>query len=499
VPKLFCCYCKHPLKSSPVCPDCDQDNEVAFKNTNFDEQVVHTVMRSYGMAEHDGMGAIYLPIRDGAVPVTVSLAAPTPRQVRDLHQWIYRWCNFSPKMYTLPLATEYLNSVREGKLLLPHISYFTSRPLLLRSADGQKLYCPKIEKARDRMFEEEGVFYTGPAYEPNDTNWFDAWLDTFRYSTEDSRQALKQYILSALVQRLLPPGKMPMLVFSAEKPGAGKTTTAQMILAMFGDGILEFGWGKAKHKVNEIPRLLMDPRYAGLLLDNLTAQAPALLVACPELASLITKSELAVTRLYESIGTVTLDNYFLFIATANNPKLAPELFKRSVFCELDKEKPQCEEWEKTWLSPKRKALVIGSAMRMAIDNWAKGRYAASDPPDNYRFNDWYAVTARLVQDDPIIVPDVCSVIPSIDLALDTVWGYYGGGGEHMTLNQARDYLNSGAGPALKEFREQGDSSEREMIADIERFSREFKLFNHEGELCVLKKSNSSSLKQSVRL
>jgi hypothetical protein len=484
------------MDAGTVCPSCSKDNAQAFKSANYSETIVHSMMLEHGAAYHAGLQALFLPLRDGEVASITSLAAPSNRQLKDLHGWIVRWCKFSRKMYTQEDAFEYLNSVREGQLVLPRITSFSSRPMLLKHEDGH-LFAPTVSGVRDRLFESEELFYTGEGIVPNDTDWFDRWMDTFKVNNEESRRVVEQYVLTALLQRLLPPGSMPMLVFAAADSSAGKTTTAEMILGMFGQGVLQVPWDKVRNSMEGVPRMLMDPRYAGLVFDNLASVRPNIMVSSSGLAAITTREALTVMRLYESIGSVALANHYLYLATANNPKLVTELFNRSIFCELDDNKPQCEDWKATWLAPERKALVLGSAVRRAMDNWAKGNFPC-DQPQGYRFNDWYRTAARLLQAEPVIVPRGCSVIAPIDLALETVWGYYGGEADDMKLETALEHLNTGAGSALKEFREQGLWSVARAEYDLDKYGTKFNLFTKEGESWISPKSANTSPKSNVR-
>jgi hypothetical protein len=303
-------------------------------------------------------------------------------------------------------------------------------------------------------------------------------LQSFKCNSDEDRQVLRGWLLSTLVQPMLPPGKFPILLICADHPGAGKTATAELIGGILGSSInvgLKKGWNA------DIERRLLEPKLRLVLMDNLATKAHQAVIDAPDLARLATAVGHSTKALYR-VGNADVPNYILWAATANRPALSSELTDRSAVVSILRDAPIQEAWESYWLG--RRDELLADMLWEAIEAWKAHVPFEGKIPRGHRFPEWYRITARLLGRPPIMYPKHMFLTPPIQIALDALWSNSQITEDWVSVDDIEAVL---AGPQFGVLKELGrqtsftaDSIEQEML----KFTTSHQLETRDGVLGI---------------
>jgi len=398
--QLICPSCQEPLEGSFCKNDlCDFKGDVStkFKNTEMiDPLSVLKGLAGTGRVHYDPVSESF--ILRGAIDMptfAVRLAGESPVKVSQFAEHVRYWLKYTPRQYSARHAEKtLLFACQTGHAPIPTIAWAGDYPILQHSRETDLLYFPSIISDSSRVM---GTFlYTGAPVTATDHNGlFDQWLATFRCATPGDREVLRAWCIGAMCQSMIPNGGVPGLLIVAHDNGAGKTASADMLAAIFG-GSLNVYW--ASENEEAFTRKVLGGRKRLVLIDNLVAEGNTRTVNSSTLASLMTRAELTVKRLFVSAGTATCDNRFLYLLTANAPMMSPELLSRVIVLSLDKQVTSSPDWIKTWA--KQRIALLEDLMWYCTTRWRDGPGPATEVTS--RFPLWDMVVARVSRRVPTL-------------------------------------------------------------------------------------------------
>ena len=488
MPDYVCPRCKEELKSR-VCEGCDLDLDMLFKDTRFEPPALHEHLMAAGAFYDTGTKSIVIPRAEDVPPVEAAFV----RQGADLNPlywWFVTECQLPSRRFTTRYVQAYLSQYGAGHMALPKVEYYGDRPQLF--LDEDRLFWPNPSSAATRRVPCARFFYSGPELTPKRTGASEEFLASTKCANQEAQDALKGWMMGALLQSFLPPGGVPLLFLAANDNGSGKTTMATLLGSLFGGSILLPLAGL--NDFNGLIRQSMDPSCRTLIFDNLTPPLGQQIIHSPEIAAVLTQRQISVKTLFATRGATKIPNRVLYIATANKPILSCELLTRSVAVSMDCERPSSEDWEAKWLG--RRNELLEDLMAEALENWPKGPLPEyTSVPPNYRFCDWYKAVARALQKEPTLYPSQMTIVPPLDfviqhaLACDEV--------AVLPITGLLEFLTTTRLRACRDIAQQRDWTVEKIREELFLYDSAYELFTNEGGVeCVRPRSGDISPKTS---
>lgn len=420
---LVCPSCKEPLKGSrcenPLC-DVEDVSALFGSSDGTDPESVARGLAGTGRVFYNVSSEALVLRGDLSTPcISIPLGDPEGRGQSAITLFIQKTLGLSPKQYDDRKTREFVFRVHQvGPSPIPTVAGVNDYPMLMLHRDTDSLYFPDITTDLGRMMGDD--LYTGPPLHPRDYGGlFEGWLETFRCASTEDRDVLRGWCLGALMQRLVPPGGFPGLLIAAHNNGAGKTASAEMLAAVLGRALNVY-WPSIVDE-EAFMRKVVSNQCRIVLVDNMTPEGDRRIIDASNLASIITRARFVVKRLYASTGSVSSENRNLYVLTANQPSLTPELMSRVVVLSLDKTTAFSSDWIKIWSA--RRVELLEDMMHLCITKWKEGPTDIVDR--QYRFPEWSAAVSRVLRRAPTLRSPRPAVVSSYSWALEYMLGLQG--------------------------------------------------------------------------
>jgi hypothetical protein len=414
--KYVCPACQQELKGR-VCSDsdCGCDLDVLFKDLRFEPDALHDILLASGFFYNTGTKSYMMHTAEGVPPIEISAHKPS-QDLERLLWWFITEQSYPKSKFTKGYLQAYMSVASARRVNVPRIDHFGDRPQLFLIND--ELTWPNPDSMLSRLIPEASFYYSGPVLNPKRNGEFEKFLASFKCPDDESRHVLRGWIVGAFLQSLCPPGGVPMLLFTADGNGTGKTGCARVLSYLLGGGLIQH-WPDIKC-AEEMARKIMDPSCRVIVFDNLSPARNETMIHAPGMAALITNAVVAVKTMFVSRGMTTVPNYYLYMGTGNKPILACELFSRCVLSALSNDIKSTDNWERDWMN--KRVPLLEDIMAYILENWAKGPVDCLNMPPGYRFRDWYKAVAQAMQQEPTLHPTHMETTPPLDYLLDETMG-----------------------------------------------------------------------------
>lgn len=405
---LFCPRCRQPMDgrkcTNTNCDITDVDH-VPRQASDTDPAAVLAGLAGTGRVLFD-LSSESLIIRGAPnMPVTpVSVNTPDSGAFATVAHFVATVLGYSPDQYKPDKARSLLSYIHQnGPDPLPTVTETGDYPCLMHDQKDDSLYFPVISTDLSRLMGSS--LYTGVPLTPQDHGGlFEQWLSSFRCATPEDKEVLRAWCVGALLQRLIPSGGFPGLLIAAHTNGAGKTATAEMLSAILGQ-CLNVYWPSIRDE-ESFMRKVLGGRRRFVLVDNMTPEGNECVIDASSLAAMMTRGEFVVKKLYVSTGSISCANRYLYILTANQPMLSPELLSRVVILSLDKGAGFSLNWISSWTA--RRTQLLEDMMFYCISRWAQGPLDISDRA--FRFPEWWGTVTRVLR----VRPTLRSARPAVE-------------------------------------------------------------------------------------
>lgn len=484
-----CPKCKQPL-TTWECKGCGLDIRDLFKGRSASNDDILQAIQA--------AGAYYMPatrqlvISGGSSWGRLEGCPSTWENSGKFRIWLSQELNCSINSLSMMRLDEFWVWLwKQERANVPNVVVTGRRPMLLLDENG-KLYFPKISTLQSRLFHSKRTedprtgelvdmvtLYDGPPLTPQDHGGlFEQFLASMRCLDEDNRQVVRSWCYSVLLAHMIPEGQFPGLVVASDEYGAGKTTTAECLMEIFGGGLSLVG--KQLGKIEDLMRLMMTPDTGFLLADNLRNERGQL-IDNSDLAGVMTMKKLSTKKLYESAGSYTVPNRVNFLLTANQPMFSPELLSRMTCVtlraptpeELEEERRRREadgetrSWMAVWLDQRRRLLE--DVMFHVISNWNAGPYSAPNCP--IRFVDWWRVASRALRDSPVIVPRTTALYTPLQRALQLL--FQGESGDRLPVEGIVGRMRAKQHGEITSILRQKTWTDTAVVKDLQLYGTQF--------------------------
>lgn len=422
--------CPNPECGQPLegweCLNCKLDLRELFTADDYRAEDVARALASIGTYVDQRASCLVVPAkRADSRSITVALNK-TPDNLERSHTAICLNAGLSRRKFNINFWKDFLHWVwnDDDDEIVPRIHLETSGPLLAlvdnelvwpftRDTPGMRLYRLPLPNGKPL-----GVRYTGPIVEPQHTGALNEFLAETLCATAEDRLALRGWLLGSLLSPgVVGLGQMPGLFLAASNYGAGKTATVDVLAEYLGGRCMPI-WNKDQFE--DWLRASLGSRMRLCCVDNVPETEP---FSSSLLASFMTSQLHDVRTFYETMGTTTVPNTQIVVATGNSPNISPELISRFVAVSLDggqrlnNSDKEVERWLSYWQGMRTE--VMADMLATAIDNWKQGPFEG--PVRRSRFAPWMRATARILRTSPLILPRKSLVQTPLEQALDVVW------------------------------------------------------------------------------
>jgi len=418
----------------------------------------------------------------------VTVQSPDHRQAEQLALVIRRMLGFAPKQYDQQAAKVLLDHIHQnGPAPIPVVSHVGDFPCLMHNAADDSLYFPALTSDLSRLMGT--YYYTGAPLIPQDHGGlFEKWLSTFRCATPEDTDVLRAWCIGAMLQQLVPSGGFPALLIAAHNNGAGKTATAEMLSAILGR-CLNVYWPSMRDEEGFM-RKVVGGGCRLVLIDNMVPEKGERMIDASNLASMITRARFTLKKLYVSYGSITAENRYLYILTANQPMLSPELLSRVVLLSLDSTRAFSTNWVTTWAA--RRQQLLEDLMWTCVQGWRGGAREIQDR--TYRFPEWWLAVARVLGRAPSLRSCRPAVRSCYSWAVERLLGV-SNRSEIELSRAARDLNNPRNGMGAKSILQQQRVTEKVLLEELS-WTDDWEIVNKEGGVWLRPKYGDSSLPTS---
>lgn len=206
---------------------------------------------------------------------------------------------------------------------LPRLSHISNTPLLI---NGELLSSQGYHLEHKVLIKEQYSENTLP------TNKLADFLSKIPFECEASRDNFLGAMINSIFLLYDFAGRFPALIFNAEGPNSGKTSTAKS-LAYLIEGIPISTTSFKDDSEMEKELATKTKNSNAIIFDNIRQQ----LISSPLLERCLT-DELLEFRIFRTQESMTRKNSVQFMFTMNNGSLSPDLTSRCIFIQLSRDK-----------------------------------------------------------------------------------------------------------------------------------------------------------------